>query len=412
VGALLAGLGDDSGADAERARRLAEVRASHPGERVIAFAESAETVRALYGLLRGTPGVAVLDGRGARVAGGPLGRAEALARFAPRAHGRPEPPAGERIELLLATDLLSEGVNLQDASVLVHLDRPWTPARLEQRMGRLTRPGAARASITVYALAPPAPAEELLQVERRLREKVRAAARAVGVAGMILPAVGVDETTPGDAPPQLAEEVRDALRRWRAGGGEAPRPAGGRCVGAVVVAPTAGLLALVDGAGGPTLVASFGDPPGAPSADPRVVARAVGLAGGRDAPGDAGALAAPAQVVADWCARHAVAADLDGPPLLAPGRRDAWRRLATAAARLPREQRPRLGPLLAGARSAVAGRFGAGAERVLAALVAAPLGDEAWLRAVAAFGAAHRSAAANAGAAEAPRLAALLVLRP
>ena len=41
--------------------------------------------------------------------------------------------------LLLTTDLASEGVNLQDASVVVHLDLPWTAARLEQRVGRVAR---------------------------------------------------------------------------------------------------------------------------------------------------------------------------------------------------------------------------------------------------------------------------------
>ena len=46
------------------------------------------------------------------------------------------------VDLLIATDLLSEGLNLQDASVVVHLDLPWTAARLTQRIGRVWRVGA------------------------------------------------------------------------------------------------------------------------------------------------------------------------------------------------------------------------------------------------------------------------------
>src|SRR5688572_10824059 len=74
----------------------------------------------------------------------------------------------ERIDLLLSTDVLSEGVGLQDASVVVHLDLPWTPARLEQRTGRIARLGSRHATVAVYAIAPPASAEAPLDVERRL----------------------------------------------------------------------------------------------------------------------------------------------------------------------------------------------------------------------------------------------------
>ena len=66
-------------------------------------------------------------------------------RLARRGHA--QPAAHERVTLLLATDLLSEGVNLQDASVVVHLDLPWNPARLAQRLGRVRRPGGAARGI-------------------------------------------------------------------------------------------------------------------------------------------------------------------------------------------------------------------------------------------------------------------------
>ena len=40
-------------------------------------------------------------------------------------------------DVLIATDLLSEGLNLQDAARVVHYDLPWSPARLAQRVGRM-----------------------------------------------------------------------------------------------------------------------------------------------------------------------------------------------------------------------------------------------------------------------------------
>jgi superfamily II DNA/RNA helicase len=91
--------------------------------------------------------------------------------------------------LLITTDVLSEGLNLQEASVVVHLDYPWNPARLDQRIGRVRRLGSRHHVVTVYALAPPAPAERLLRIDERLRDKLRVAQRTIGVAGHILPSL-------------------------------------------------------------------------------------------------------------------------------------------------------------------------------------------------------------------------------
>jgi len=43
--------------------------------------------------------------------------------------------------ILIATDCLSQGQNLQEASIIIHFDLPWTPASLEQRNGRIDRIG-------------------------------------------------------------------------------------------------------------------------------------------------------------------------------------------------------------------------------------------------------------------------------
>ena len=154
-----------AGADDPDARRVAailELRRAHAGDSILAFSESATTVRTYWSAMRGENGVGLLTAREARIASGRLARDALLSRFAPRAQGARSPEARERVTLLLATDLLSEGVNLQDASVVVHLDLPWNPARLAQRLGRIRRPGGAR-EVASYLLAPPAHAAVLLR---------------------------------------------------------------------------------------------------------------------------------------------------------------------------------------------------------------------------------------------------------
>ncbi len=57
---------------------------------------------------------------------------------------------GKSIDILVATDTLSVGQNLQDASVMINLDLPWNPMVLEQRIGRIDRPRVSGSDITIY----------------------------------------------------------------------------------------------------------------------------------------------------------------------------------------------------------------------------------------------------------------------
>src|ERR1019366_7091035 len=97
-------------------------------------------------------------------------RADILRALAAPSLAQPR-AAHDAVSLVIATDLLSEGVNLQGAGVVVHLDIPWTPAGLEQRVGRAARLGSARTRVHVYGIAPPRSAERVLALSRRLAEK-------------------------------------------------------------------------------------------------------------------------------------------------------------------------------------------------------------------------------------------------
>jgi superfamily II DNA or RNA helicase len=165
--------------DVLRIEALTRLRAAHSGERILAFSEFASTVRAYYASLRHLPGVGMLSSHEARIASGRISRRDLLTRFAPRAQGGESYRPHEQVTLLLTTDLLAEGLDLQDASVVVHLDLPWNPARLTQRLGRVRRPGGA-IEVRSYFIAPPASVASRLHTEQLLSVKSQAATSATG----------------------------------------------------------------------------------------------------------------------------------------------------------------------------------------------------------------------------------------
>ena len=454
---LLADLAAGADPDVARANHLVAVRRRHDGEKIVVFSQFAESVSAMFRLLRREPGVAALTADRGLVAGGSLGRSEVLARFAPRAQGARDPHRAGRIDILLTTDLLSEGVNLQDASVVVHLDVPWTPARLDQRVGRVARMGSAQERIAVYAMLPPAGAERVVRVEDRLREKLGVATRTVGVAGTIIPSLTLaafvsqasDRDSRGDAsairpasadadlqaPAESNEEIHALLAGWRsvveargpldrvatsAPGRCIPEPnrtasaagSGQRCLVAAVSSPRPGFIAVIGEAAPARLLADLGS---GLSDAPATVLRALRAAGAHDIPVEAATVDGAVNAVGHWCSARSIRRDLsvDG-ALHARSRRSVVDRIAAITRRAPRHLRPAIAALAATARRTVTARYGAGAERVLGELAAAPMSDEAWLRAVTAFGSIHAPPSSSVRTDAEPRepLLALLLLVP
>ena len=205
--------------DRERADILLGIRDAHPDPTIVAFAQYAETVSVLFSRLSASSGVAMLTARGGIVAaGGKLTREETLARFAPHALRLKAPSRVERIDLLLATDLLSEGVNLQDANVVVHLDVPWTAARMAQRVGRVARLGSMHQRVHVHLVHPPETAEALLGSELLVQRKWWRAKRAIGSSDN---GPFTDERETGASAsalptvPARTERLRGILETWR-----------------------------------------------------------------------------------------------------------------------------------------------------------------------------------------------------
>ncbi len=88
-------------------------------------------------------------------------------RFSPRASGG-LPPGEPELRILIATDVLAEGQNLQDAHIIVNYDLPWAIIRLIQRAGRVDRIGQQHDTILVYSFLPAEGVERLIRLRQRL----------------------------------------------------------------------------------------------------------------------------------------------------------------------------------------------------------------------------------------------------
>lgn len=165
-------------------QKLAALRAlleSSPARKVAVFAGYAATVRYLDEHLPARIGdrerIVVIGSQST-----PDERTAALSRFAPDTVVRPgyEPPDGQ-VDLLISTDVLSEGQNLQQAQAVVSYDMPWNPQRVVQRNGRVIRLRSPHDEVLLTTMLPePGELERLLGLEARIRAKIAAA----GVYGM------------------------------------------------------------------------------------------------------------------------------------------------------------------------------------------------------------------------------------
>jgi hypothetical protein len=205
--ALRAMVRGEHGRDGARFATLSRVLTACAGRQVVVFTHSAETAEAVFAALRARFRLALLSGRGASFASGPVTRREVLAAFAPERHASHAPAHHldpRRIDVLIATDVLSEGVDLQRAAVVVHLDLPWTVARMEQRMGRLRRMGSPHAQVEAHLIAPPLGAAELEATLVHLVHKARIAGALLGASSVLGDARHWSEILPSTDGPAIA----------------------------------------------------------------------------------------------------------------------------------------------------------------------------------------------------------------
>jgi hypothetical protein len=152
---------------------LAEV---HPNEKVLVFTQFADTVGYLESAMRA---------RGIEDVAGVSGSAEDPTsfawRFSPESNQRFDWAASRGpIRVLIATDVLSEGQNLQDAHVVVNFDLPWAIVRLIQRAGRVDRIGQKSEEILCYSFLPADGVERLIRLRSRVSTRLTANAEVLG----------------------------------------------------------------------------------------------------------------------------------------------------------------------------------------------------------------------------------------
>lgn len=169
---------DAVGSDA-KLQRLQALLVDVGSDKVLIFTEYRHTAVYLWRCLKSLGGVAVIHGLDARLGDARAARSTVVDRFAPLANSVRVPRLRERVDVLIATDVLAEGMNLQDARVVVSYDLPWNPVRLAQRVGRVDRLGSPHEWVAAYAFRPGRSLEGLLRVMQRMRHKVRQI-RAVG----------------------------------------------------------------------------------------------------------------------------------------------------------------------------------------------------------------------------------------
>ena len=155
------------------------LRGDLKGQKVLIFTYYRDTSRYLYRLLRedeeflteaGGPTVRVAD------SGIPPSERERLVElFAPRSnHAEGIQGTDREIDILVSTDVLAEGKNLQDCQYLINYDLHWAPTRLVQRAGRIDRIGTEFDLLHLHNFFPESDLEDLLRLVATLQSKIEA----------------------------------------------------------------------------------------------------------------------------------------------------------------------------------------------------------------------------------------------
>ena len=152
------------------------VTESYPDRKIIVFSQFADTVRYLERELQ-SQGVGALAG----VTGDSQDPTAMAWRFSPVSNDRKGNVAKDReLRVLIATDVLSEGQNLQDCAIVVNYDLPWAIIRLIQRAGRVDRIGQGADEILCHSFMPADGVERIINLRNRVRDRLRENAEVIG----------------------------------------------------------------------------------------------------------------------------------------------------------------------------------------------------------------------------------------
>ena len=146
----------------------------HGKEKVLVFTQYSDTANYIYQQLR-KRGFEQIE----RATGGSKNPTNIVERFSPLSN-HADVSASNELRILIATDVLSEGQNLQDSHVIVNYDLPWAIIRLIQRAGRVARIGQEAEQIYCYSFFPADKVEEIIKLRKRLNDRINENASIVG----------------------------------------------------------------------------------------------------------------------------------------------------------------------------------------------------------------------------------------
>ena len=148
----------------------------HPADKLLVFTQFADTAHYLKHQLakRGVQRIEEVTGQNTN-------STEMAWRFSPESNGkRGQISTADELRVLVATDVLSEGQNLQDAHIIVNYDLPWAIIRLVQRAGRVDRIGQQSDTIMCYSFVPADGIERIIRLRSRVRQRLAENAKVVG----------------------------------------------------------------------------------------------------------------------------------------------------------------------------------------------------------------------------------------
>jgi len=161
-------------------KALAELlTATHADEKVVIFSEYKDTTDYVASALKKRKLAKVVA-----VSGDSSNPTALAARFSPKSNskllGETEVAPEDEIRVLVSTDVLSEGQNLQDAHIVINYDLPWAIIRLIQRAGRVDRIGQEAEEVLIYSFLPDDNVNDVLDLRQRIRRRLTEAAQVFG----------------------------------------------------------------------------------------------------------------------------------------------------------------------------------------------------------------------------------------
>lgn len=184
--------------------------------KVLIFSYFADTVSWIEGhlskVIQADPELAIYRNRLINIVGGQSGagitREQAIFGFTPNSTEAPPGSDDDRFDILVSTDVLAEGQNLQQCRNVINYDLPWNPMRLVQRHGRIDRIGSPHDDVYIGCVFPDKALEKLLTLEARIRRKLAQAAATIGIESEVIPGGATGDVSFTDD----LEEI-EALRR-------------------------------------------------------------------------------------------------------------------------------------------------------------------------------------------------------